>query len=140
MTAEDKELLIRDLCARLPYGVKVGMGVEIDVNNPYTLLGINPTACGCAEIYVMRNGITCNGSLSVVKPFLRPMSSMTEKEESELYKMASSSLNDSYAIFDWLNKNYFAYRTIYNREENKWENMFDKGLALVAPKEMYKIG
>ena len=130
MTQEEKELLFRDLSARLPYHVKVKVWLkdgtteegELDLEHNYS--------------DVLKDAFYFN-EIKEIKPYLRPMSSMTEKEEAELYKMASSSLNDSFAIFDWLNKNYFAYRTIYNSEENKWKNMFELGLALVAPEGMY---
>ena len=105
MTNEEKQLLLKDLCARLPYGVRVGMGVEIDANNPYTLLGINPSACGCAEIYVMRGGVTCDGRLDVIKPYLRPVSNMTEEEISEIKRICDED--------DLLNENGELVSTIY---------------------------
>ena len=80
MTKEDKELLFKDLCARLPYQPKLqiyyeemsGSGVfdeklwEIDGDGQY-----------------------CNGGrrLEDIKPYLRPMSSMTEDEFKELKKI-----------------------------------------------------
>ena len=143
MEQKDRQLLIQALCALLSYGVKVGMGVETDANNPYTLLGINPTACGCAEIYVMIGGITCDGRLDVVKPFLRPMSSMTEEEVTELAyevfqqpdiyivrrwvfenKSCPSIDGNPVMVIDWLNKHHFDY----------W-GLIEKGLAIAVTAE-----
>lgn len=148
MEQKDRQLLIQALCALLSYGVKVGMGVETDADNPYTLLGINPTACGCAEIYVMRGGITCDGRLDVVKPFLRPMSSMTEEEFKELTTITELQYDQLelrdwgngcktlefylseiphycvIKVFDWLNSHHFDYR-----------GLIEKGLAIAVTEE-----
>ena len=75
MTQEDKELLLRDLCARLPYDVKVwvkthhGQIIESDFL----------TLCNGGGYY---STLSYEGILndSVVKPYLRPMSSMKEEE------------------------------------------------------------
>lgn len=129
LSIEERDLLLKDLCARLQYGVKVGMGVEIDANNPYTLLGINPTACGCAEIYVMRRGITCDGSLNTVKPYLRPMSSMTGKEKAEYKRLCvNAAICNDYPQVDYLISNHFDYR-----------GLIPMGLALPATEDMYNI-
>ena len=149
---EERKLLLKDICVRIPYGVRVGMGVEIDANNPYILLGVNPTACGCAEIYVMRGGITCDGSLNAVKPYLRPMSSMTEEEFQELHSICPHStfnktnvpgwiigidgseygrisrIDEISKLLDWLNAHHFDYR-----------GLIEKGLALEATEGMYNI-
>ena len=75
MTQEDKELLLRDLCARLPYDVKVwvkthhGQIIESDFL----------TLCNGGGYY---STLSYEGILndSIVKPYLRPMDSMTEEE------------------------------------------------------------
>ena len=76
MTQKDKELLLRDLCMRLPYGVIAdtpkGKGHVCDIN--LTIFGteigvnINPT-------------VRDTFSINDVKPYLRPMSSMTEEQK-----------------------------------------------------------
>ena len=73
MKPEDKELLLKDLCARLPYGVKVEI-VENFQSGVYTLdpSCINKIIYGFADI----------------KPYLRPMSSMTEEEREFLNRKA----------------------------------------------------
>lgn len=64
MTQEDKQLLLKDLCMRLPYRVKVKHGRTISV------LSVN-----------IMFDIIAEGTIP--KPYLRPMSSMTEEELNE---------------------------------------------------------
>ena len=72
MTQEDKELLFKDLCARLPYGVKISVNNKVE-----SLQGIN----------VLDNVIEYSSFLSSdieeVKPYLYPLSNMTEKQKKE---------------------------------------------------------
>jgi hypothetical protein len=80
MTQEDKDLLLKDLCARLPYGVKAKANDIIVV----TINGIvkRQSLTGYFDYDI----ITDNGNfyLKEVKPYLRPMSSMTEEEARDL--------------------------------------------------------
>ena len=145
MTKEDRQLLLKDLSTRLLYGVKV--------------ITINPAA----EFGVI-SGISIKGKISVrtkdadivfecteVKPFLRPMSSMTEEEWEELnclgyivplydgcfgvdmraYCKNSQPhyrrFSEFSTIEDWFNAHHFDYR-----------GLIEKGLALEAPEGMYK--
>ena len=122
MKQEDRELLLKDLAARLPYGVIIE-GLE----HPEIM-----TIKHLAIISVM--------STEPYKPYLRPMSSMTEEEKVQLsqYACIGEDLNgefidevqrkDCAAYIDWLNKNHFDYR-----------DLILKGLALEAPEGMYKI-
>ena len=128
MTQENKELLLRDLCARLPYSLCVQDEYgEIDY--------VNYNDVHFANYF----DSILNGK---VKPYLRPMSSMTEEEAKELSILCditgvlSIKITDEYIdfevddgfssietkiiwyndiissieIFDWLNKNHFDYR------------------------------
>lgn len=99
MTQEEKQLLLRDLCARLPYGVIVQ-----DRNGTHMLTPGN-TELGTEYI----------------KPYLRPMSSMTDEECKEVGKHITI-----YDTVDWMNKHYFDYR-----------GLIEKGLALESPEGMY---
>ena len=125
MEQEDKELLLRDLCARLPYGVKV------KTNN------INILKLGTHT----RVGEYITDVIEPCKPYLFPMSSMTEEQFVELKVFANLTYegntlelvewNDncktlefwleeipSYElikVFDWLNKNHFDYRGLIER-------------------------
>lgn len=82
MTNEEKQLLLKDICARLPYGVKVQV---------CNLKEHTPTVKGLLndELYVQFDYITKpikNGDSTYniindnIKPYLRPMSLMTEEE------------------------------------------------------------
>ncbi len=135
MTKEDKELLLRDLCARSLYGVMadyVGECIKIKYINPH--LGM---------IYISYFGITKWEAVEVIKPYLRPISSMTEEEDKKRIelgiwintikgnKVTAIDKNVDEAL-EWLNKKMFAYRTIDGKD------MFELGLALEAPEGMYK--
>lgn len=120
MTQENKELLLKDLCARIPYGVIVetpkGKGHVCDIN--LTIFGyefgvnVNPT-------------IRDNFSISYVKPYLFPLSSMTEEQKQEYRHITERWMYDSsYSIsdsIDWLNSHHFDYR-----------GLIEKGLAIDA--------
>ena len=111
MTNEELQLLLIDLCARLPHHTMVLMGdgaIESLINvNVYTYI--------------------CNGLKGLPKPYLRSMSSMTEEEESE-YLNLDPLTNGWYVVADWLNAHHFDYR-----------GLIEKGLAIEAPENMYKI-
>lgn len=79
MTQKDKELLLRDLCARLPYGVKF-----VCNKNVYTATGLDliVTDEGDWEYAVTAKGIAPI-EIDFIKPYLLPLSSMTEKQKRE---------------------------------------------------------
>lgn len=84
MTQEDKYLLLRDLCARLPYGVIVHYDMSADPcwdDDPIGDDNLRGFSCGSFEL-------DCADGISVenIKPYLRPMSSMTEDEKDECLK------------------------------------------------------
>lgn len=107
MTQENKELLLKDLCARLPYGV---------ILNCCNLVG--------EKLYTIdSNGLVNNDyDLEEVKPYLFPLSSMTEEQEEEyntMYEENRYSWRDN--IIDWFHKNHLDYR-----------GLIPKGLAIDA--------
>ena len=116
MTQEDKELLFKDLCARLPYGVIVvtpkGRGYVCNINHTifdYELgVNINP---------IIRDSFSIND----VKPYLFPLSSMTEEEKLMYEGLMIGIDNISYMldVIDWLNSHHFDYR-----------GLIEKGLAI----------
>ena len=126
MTQEDKELLLKDLCTRLPYGVKASF---FDVEKDYISIieGI--------DIYkFIKDDSGMESEISDVKPYLFPLSSMTEEQKEEIEDkliFPSNSnggwieilYNDKYNIPFWLidfcNKNHFDYR-----------GLIEKGLAI----------
>lgn len=118
MKEEEKDLLLRDLCARLLYGVKVQI-VSSTLNTLY-----------CKKY----DDVLSNNNLfrvfkddTIVRPYLRPMSSMTEEETKQFYSLPFCDWN-CYERIDWLNEHHFDYR-----------GLIEKGLALEAPKDMYEL-
>ena len=135
MTQDEKQLLLKDLCGRLPYGVKVKYRNSI-LELGYSLYAIDGTIA--FEKYPM---IYFMDKIDTVKPYLRPMSSMTEEEEDEYDSMFSNARriycnceyydtvqeDDIPDFIDWLNDHHFDYR-----------GLIEKGLALEAPEKMYE--
>ena len=129
MTKEEKELLLKDLCVRTSYGVKVQY-----MNN---IFNIDYISSMYEEIKLDTSGNWTIG-VSEVKPYLFPLSSMTE-EQKNTFSGKVSILNafidgsiclsedeeltseDIIELFDFLNKNHFDYR-----------GLIEKGLATDA--------
>ena len=132
----DKKLLLKDLCARLPYGLKVKCE---KYSFPVTILyGGN-----IDEVKFIETGGIEN--IYAIKPYLFPLSSMTEEQKKEIskrYKLHtyyglcieitnhsegywdddnSCNLQDYLWLVDWFNKNHFDYR-----------GLIEKGLAIDA--------
>ena len=110
MTQEDKNLLLKDLCSRLPYSIKCSFGVDDTV---YEITGINPTCCGASEIQATHIKSSINGDfrLNSCKPYLFPLSSMTEEQKEEEYEICNYYLNGYESkLIDFYNKNHFDYR------------------------------
>ena len=137
MKQEDKELLLKDLCSRLPYKVKCKYSGEIPMIGEVTNnIGV------LSNIYVDKDcPFEINGGIygfADVKPYLRPMSSMTEEERKEytsyvfeqpfLQKDKDINLGSVPICIDWLNKNMFDYR-----------GLIEKNLALEASEGMYNL-
>lgn len=130
LSIEEKELLLADLCARLPYGVVVFDTGNRHQGKLYKISDID------AYYISESNGNGLNDMLIYIKPYLRPMSSMTEEEKERYHELCDSYYGiyfDSINSIDWLNKKMFAYRTIDGKD------MFELGLAFVAPEGMYKL-
>ena len=74
MTQEEKDLLLKDLCARLPYGVKVNNEIQGD----FVIYGV-------CENYIFARTTTSHVDFRVenIKPYLFPLSSMTEEQKRE---------------------------------------------------------
>ena len=151
MTQENKELLLKDLCARIPYMVKgdaTGM-IQYILNVPIdrepevlTNIDINTNTYGVSR----QRGIPLYNRKGEInfRPYLFPMSSMTDEQWRELFATAGYEVreedcgrhtemyyyqlvgheNEVYPnsdAIDWLNKNHFDYR-----------GLIEKGLALDA--------
>jgi hypothetical protein len=134
MEQEHKDLLLQDLCGRLPYGVKVSVNQSQLQNydpkwknwgfeeEPEEIDGVSiyGVTFGCMD---MSDGVI---GFEFIKPYLFPLSSMTEEQ----YEYFTQDLH-AYITFngvvgtqvalDWLNKNHFDYR-----------GLIEKGLAINA--------
>ena len=113
MTQNEKELLLKDLCCRLPYGVKV----QTTYINPQTKerKDIGTDVLSTVEISMLIDGYEEH------KPYLFPLSSMTEEQEKEWRYTLSSDGNITYDTVDWCNENHLDYR-----------GLIEKGLAIDA--------
>lgn len=148
MDTKNKELLLKDLNARLPYGVKIELTWWVMGEGTYINTTLEPDHI--EQLLNDEDGDT------EIKPYLRPMSSMTEEEAKELSILCditgvlSIKITDEYIdfevddgfssietkiiwyndiissieIFDWLNKNHFDYR-----------GLIPMGLAIAVTKE-----
>lgn len=113
MTREEKDLLLKDLCARLPYGVIIQVKDWAVFDTELKTGHINRLQINDIEL----------------KPYLRPMSSMTGVEVLEYISLKESIIAsddilyyfETYESIDWLNKNHFDYR-----------GLIEKGLAIDA--------
>ena len=133
MTQKDKELLLKDLCARLPYGVKV----ESVFINPDTK---EHKPCGI-EVFDATSLLMIRDGLGEFKPYLFPLSSMTDEQKKELNNISWYFDNDTISnsetyysedtdyithtnccsLIDWLIRNHFDFR-----------GLIEKGLAIDA--------
>lgn len=109
MTTEEKELLIKDICARLPYGVQL----NIDGFRNGTLQGIE------GDRISTEYGI--NYPLKLCKPYLKPMSSMTNREKAEYTSLRSKGGYDwdeyeADKLITWLDKNMFDHRGLIKKD------------------------
>ena len=123
MTQEERDLLLKDLCARLPYGVKVQYQVGSQLPSIKRF--------NARQYDELRNGSYIDDWLKCTfKPCLYPLSSMTEEQRKELEDMGWSfdnfeinnineclgtyreyvSHSDCFTLIDWCNKNNFDYR------------------------------
>ena len=123
MTQEEKELLLKDISARLPYGIKCQVQED-----EYTYIG---TLCrlevdnkngNLLDFVESISGLDCQVYLSEAKPYLLPMSSMTEEQRKEYHELLYNpkhGINIDY--FDWCHKNHLDCR-----------GLIPKGLAIDA--------
>ena len=143
MKQENKELLLKDLCARLPYGVKVSKVAENWTSDPHPIRSIN------LNNIIVEDGEFEDGTPDIdiwdyeeIKPYLFPLSSMTEEQKKDLRRMDAfvnsfgqicfstyddyghelmPTFEDTIRVENWLNANHFDYR-----------GLIPKGLALNA--------
>ena len=137
MKTEEKDLLLKDLCSRLPYGVKVLYQVGSQIHDRKFFDGKQYEELKHSSI--LDDWLKCH-----FKPYLFPLSSMTEEQYNSLresgildncsrsYEYVNPHIYGISFIFkkfktysleliEWLNKNHFDYR-----------GLIDKGLAIDA--------
>ena len=138
MTQEDKELVFKDICARLPYGVHILVHDTFEYSTvPFQNAYLK--ACDTSELIdsislnlrynskdkLFNKIIKERKNYLEIKPYLLPMSSMTDKQKNEYQYITERWMYDpAYSISDstdWLNKNHFDYR-----------GLIEKGLAIDA--------
>lgn len=112
MTKEQTELLFKDLCARLPYGVKVKYSSYKEFIT-CTLQAINPVY-NTVDLW-SKNACFNPVNISKIKPYLLPLSSMTEEQSKEYHELIGGMFGTSVLINfevleDFFHKNHFDYR------------------------------
>ena len=144
MTQEDKELLLKDLCARLPYGVKIVIQDTFKysiVSREYHVLDVS----NFSDIFCfnykkfdkrMKKAMKERPNDIVIKPYLFPLSSMTDEQKKEYNLLRDfvptyhyeygdivedTELYDNWGSIDYLIANHFDYR-----------GLIPKGLAIDA--------
>ena len=114
MTQEQKDLLLKDLCARLPYGVRAYYN---DYDSDYEIESIKIVSYGdykTGSIHLDIIDSTKIVGIDEIKPYLFPLSSMTEEQKEELKSLM---VEDSFGIlyhtlqsYDYLYKNHIDIR------------------------------
>lgn len=119
MTKEDKELLLKELCARLPYGIKI-LIESWNFESDQELSVIESLEEIDKDGYINNTKVY---KVEDIKPYLFPLSSMTDEQKSQykFYLTRFVFVYDASLLIDWLNKNHFDYRGI-----------IEKGLAIDA--------
>ena len=144
MNIQDKELLYKALCSYLPYEIRISNpNYEGDVEKLVEIQGtpqfsnwINFNTDVTEIIVDWRIG---NVEKDMPKPYLRPMSNMTDEEKRIYYEYTFCREDEGYVtdklavevtelnkLIDWLNAHHFDYR-----------GLIEKGLALESPADMY---
>jgi len=142
MTQEEKELLLKDLCARLPYRVKVYNTTfkeptiqtlygkisndEFSMEETYTSVGVD------GDDFGFFNKRHYTGYVDFIKPYLRPMSSMTEEEEI-LFRCELPVIAKTDAQLVTMRMELFLKGNL------DFNHLIEKGLAIEAPEGMYNL-
>lgn len=117
MKQENKELLFRDLCARVPYGVKVQY-----MNNIFVIDYVSSY-----EEVKLDTPDSYTVGVSEVKSYLFPLSSMTEKQTKELINLINTGQNDNNEFMRTLCRIEF-----YHKHHFDYRGLIHRGLALDA--------
>ena len=143
MTREEKELLFTDLCSRLPYHVRL----KVWLKDGTTEEGVLDLAHNYSD--VLRDAFYYN-KIKDIKPYLRPMSSMTEEEFQELHSICPHSAFNKTNVPEWIvgicGSDYGRISRIdeisklinfLNAHHFDYRGLIEQGLAIEAPEGMY---
>ena len=138
MTQEDKSLLLKDLCGRLYCGVICQI---YDDKYGYKLLGIDGDVLHIdCPVYDEGDGYV---EIDYCKPYLRPMSSMTEEEKETYHNLCYEEEREELEFGEWAARIHY-HDTIdsidyLNSIHIDYRDLIPKGLAIEAPEGMYKF-
>ena len=143
MIPKDKDLLLKDICARLPYGLKGKCEIDASYDTSFDtifqihkfdvilegikgdLLFVTPLIEDKDEQEFANEEVADGIDILDFKPYLRPMSSMTEEEKIDyraFFNYDGVEYPEEY--IDWLNANHFDYR-----------GLIEKGLAIAVTED-----
>ena len=121
MTREEKDLLLKDLCARLPYDVKIH-AKYIDTNTEVEKSGVLSMIDADAVVAFTSDDTNSYNYVAIheVKPYLFPLSSMTDEQYDKFTDMSYSVTENYYSManyhqIDWFIKNHFDYRGLIKK-------------------------
>jgi hypothetical protein len=146
MTQEERDILLKDICSRLPYNVKAYVKHWSNIDRKYYegVYDVKSVFPSLNEIHVQSSSGSVNVTLGYYdhefKPYLFPLSSMTEEQKIEIKSLCdgteifddgswmsyisilgSFNFEINLDVVDWFNKNHFDYR-----------GLIEKGLAIDA--------
>lgn len=136
MTQEEKELLLKDLCARLPYGVKLQHSKNTDSIIELYSIDLDDFYCKIQFYTYKGKALTASdegkllkpGGMLRYKPYLFPLSSMTEEQKKEfdqLIELELKAINDE---IDPIQATAFEV-DFYNKHHFDWRGLIPMGLA-----------
>lgn len=125
MKQEDKELLLKDICSRWPYDVVVLEDIDKKFDGGCISKLVKITEIKGEKMFLTKNSLT-PVTIEEIRPYLRPLSSMTEEENKEYIKRNLYGFH--WGFVDWCNSKHLDYR-----------GLIGKGLALEAQEWMYNV-
>lgn len=129
ITQEEKHILLANLCARLPYHVKLHYTVN---NYLMEIIGVD-YKCGTVDILEWNKHRFTAVPVEDIKPYLRPMSTMTKEEEHEAILRWNEDFCDKRSIYHC----YPRTAELYHMTHLDYLGLIEKGLALEAPEGIY---
>lgn len=134
MSQEEKQLLLQDICARLPFGV-----ICDRLGKHYPLIDIDIKR---ELVYLLRDGNYVPYSIlrgDIIQPYLRPMSKMTDEEKAQVQTfmdiVTDENYGDGYSPSAWDAMNGFVQYCDSHYLDHR--GLIFRGIALEAPEGMY---